>query len=221
MKSDKRAAYEARIWRLAYLMTGSGARATSVVTAVGRARPRLTELDPTHLDRLVILRAREYEESPGRSAIEALSALVARAWWAPRAEPAERAVQHTSTPEPPPIADKLLRRVVEMDHQPREAWILARFDEVDEMWMARAMDCSKTAAAMHLGAADRHVMGLFENDKARLDQAIAALRAHVDGLDALPIIEHSRAEDRRRWSPALVVAGAVLLALGALVLAQL
>ena len=220
-KSVKRAAYEARIWRFAYLMTGSAARAASVVTAVGRAKPRLTELDPTHLDRLVILRARECEAAAGPSAIDALSSLVTRVWRAPRSEQATRTIPHPSTPDPPSVAGELLRRVVEMDHQPREAWILARFDEVEEMWMARAMDCSRTAAAMHLGAADRHVMGLFENDEPALARAIAALRAHVDGLDVLPIVDHPRAEDRRRWAPVLAVAGAVLLALGALVLAQL
>ena len=135
--SDKRRTYESRIWRLAYLLTGTTAHATSVVTSVARAQDRLLDLDPTHLDRLVVLHSREYEASGAMSAIDALASLVGRAWRSIRSPQEELEASATPEHEPPPAAARLLDRVIEMDHQPREAWVLGRIADWSEVgWHA-------------------------------------------------------------------------------------
>lgn len=217
--SKKQRTYEARIWRLAYLLTGSTEHATSVVISVARSQNNLTALEPTRLDRIVILRARDYEKIPVRSSIDKFASLVARAWRTVAVIPSEDAqAQETPTPSIAPDAAALLERIVEMDHQPREAWALARVDDVGEMWMARAMDCSRTAAAIHLGVADRYMDQLFE-DESKLAAALTSLRDHLDKLDPLPIIDEPKAARKRMWRTIGVVAGVIALIIASLVLA--
>jgi hypothetical protein len=216
----KQRTYEARIWRLAFMLTGSAAAAASVVTRVAHGKHKLTALEPTHLDRLVILRAREYEASSAHASIDALAALAARAWRTLRAEGATQQRETKASIALGSEAAALLSRVVEMDCQPREAWVLARLDEVGEMWMARAMDCSRTAAAMHLAAADRHMGKMFDDDAARLAEAIALLRGELDRLDPMPIIDEPRIARRHLWRTIAAAAAVVALIVAALVLAQ-
>ncbi len=207
------------------MLTGSTEHATSVVISVARSQKKLTALDPTHLDRIVILHARDYEKAPARSSIDKFASLVARAWRSVAVIPPEHDHEpHApASPIPPsidPDAAAVLARMVEMDHQPREAWALARIDEVGEMWMARAMDCSRTAAAMHLGAADRHMQTLFDN-QAQFASALSLLRQYLDGLDPLPIIDQPKAARKRMWLSIGVAAGVIALLIVSLVLAQL
>jgi hypothetical protein len=192
MKSDAvahRAALERRVWRLAFLLTGDAAGAAALVDRVLDAQEDPAKLEPARVDRLVILQARELT-----------SAARAKAGWAPRAEVADAKAKGT------------LEAALAMEHQPLEAWVLARVDDVDELWLSRAMDCSKTAARNHLNAAD-------ERMKSRLGEGyaagVAALKKFADGLNAGPIIAQERAarrkrEWRRRIAIGLVVATAVM-----------
>ena len=149
-------------------------------------------LEPARLDRLVIQQARLM--SPG-----------------PR-KPAEG---HLTIPDPG--ARRALEAALSMEHQPLEAWVLARVDEVDDLWLGRAMDCSKTAARNHLNAADELMKGKLGPDSAA---GISALKRFADELDAGPIIAREREARRKRAVRRGVGMGvaAGILVLGALLL---
>src|SRR5262245_21467690 len=125
MPDDRRDALERRVWRLAYLLTGDRDGAAALVDRILGAQGHREGLGPARLDRLVIQQAREMigvgVHYPG-GAQEQEKDLAMRALKA----------SHT------------------LAAQPREAWVLARVDMVDELWMSRAMDCSRTAARTHL-----------------------------------------------------------------------
>lgn len=187
MPADRRQALERRVWRLAFLLTGNREGAAALVDRILDAQSDLDALEPARLDRLVILQARE--------------------------------LMGVAVPPPlshPPAAAEAISKGLAAAHslsaQPREAWILARVDLVDELWMSRAMDCSRTAARTHLAAAD-------ENMRARLgegyERTIAALRSFADGLDPGPIIAANRlgrkkARVRRRTAVAVGAAIVIL-----------
>lgn len=163
---DRREAYERRVWRLAWLLTGG--REDLCVRLVAEcldAQPDLRRLDPAHLDRLVVLAARR------------------------RARPA-------SEPEPEaPPARRLLAAVAALPPQLREAWVFARVDGLEPMEMARAMDCSKTAALRHLERADTELGGRFGDT---LPSMLDALRAEADTAAPGRALAAFRAERRRR-----------------------
>ena len=183
------AALERRIWRLAYLLTGDAAGAAALVDRVLNAQARPESLEPARLDRLIIQQAR-----------------------APATSTTLPAPVH---PRPPAEAARAHAAALALPHQPMEAWVLKRVDDVDELRMSRAMDCSRTAARNHLAAADDQMRTVLGQDA---DRAITALRAFADSLDPGPIISAHRAIRRKRalrrgLAIALVTAIAALSAL--------
>jgi hypothetical protein len=189
-KAAHRAAYERRVWRLAYLLSGDPAGAALLVDRVIRDQPDFAALEPARLDRVVIQHAREL----------------------PRARTAILPIPLTSaTPAAESPARKALDAVLSLSEQPREVWVLARVDELDELHFSRAMDCSRTASRNHLAAADDHMAKSLSTSAA---EAAATLRAFADGLDPAPIIQSYREHARkRRLRLAAYFAGAMLVGL--------
>jgi hypothetical protein len=124
---------ERRAWHLAFLLLQDEDRATSVVVDLVRSRPDLVSLALPMRDRLVIQHLRE----PARTAN------------APRRMNDSSAASGPTNTNPPPAPV-----LAGMSPQAREAFVLGRIDAVDPLWMAQAMDCSKTAARVHLQAAE-------------------------------------------------------------------
>jgi hypothetical protein len=188
-------AYDRRTWRLAYLLTGNATGAALLVDRIRRDQPNLEQLEPARLDRVVIQHAREL---PPR-----------------RRTP----VAETPSLQEDPAFRKALDAVLTLPEQPREAWILSRVDQVDELHMSRAMDCSRTAARLHLAAADQQMSAAFD---AGADAAAARIRAVADTLDPAPIIAAHRAERRRqRKQRAMYIGGAAIVSLLIIALALL
>jgi hypothetical protein len=167
---DRRHALERRIWRLAYLLTGDAAGAAGLVDRILDAQEDPARLDPAHLDRLVIQQAREMIGTRG-----------------PRERPLLK-------PGSEPLATRALAAARSMPAQPREAWLLARIDIVDELWMSRAMDCSRTAARHHLESGENQMRALLMDS---YDKAVLAVREFADTLDPGPIIEAHRTVRRK------------------------
>jgi hypothetical protein len=192
-RREHRDALERRIWRLAFLLTGDPAGAAALVDRILDAQPHPEKLDPAHLDRLVIQQAREMG----------------------RATKAPGSIAHARGDAPPldPVAQRALTAALTMPHQPLEAWVLVRVDEVDELRMSRAMDCSRTAARNHLAAGDEQMRSKLGGD---LDAGVAALRAMADSLDPGPIIAAHRVlrkkQRRRRVGVVSAVVAIVVLA---------
>ncbi len=174
-------AYQRRAWRLATLLTGTRERADSLYKHVMNDRRTLKRVEPERLDRLIIQRAREWAAKPSR---------------APGGDrPAEDPVS----------AGRLALR--ELPHQAMEAWLLRRVEQLDPTTAARAMDCSKTAMAMHLEKADAHMHERFGDETPRV---AGALRDAADALEPVPRIEPWRERGRRRWFAMVVIAGIII-----------
>ena len=180
-----------RIWRLAFLLTGSADGAASLINRIQRVQKSPESLEPALLDRLIIQNAR----SIPRADIVALPPV-------PRSQVAAP-------------ASAALSAALKLPHQPLEAWVLRRLDDLDDLHIARAMDCSKTAARQHLAAADESMATRLGEARTH---AVHSLRAYVDALDPLPFIlshrEASRVSKHKRLRKiALVSAGIILLAM--------
>ncbi|MEX2217564.1 MAG: hypothetical protein WD749_02295 [Phycisphaerales bacterium] len=194
--ASRKEAVERRVWRLGYLLTGDGGHAAALVDRVVRVRPDLLALEEPKLDRLVVLHAREM---PAASVASVL-----------RGSPAGA----PGAPEDPGAA--LLRQaraaVLALPEQPREAWVLTHLEQLDDLHMSRAMDCSKVAARNHLAAADEQMTVSLGKD---LPAATDRLRAHAAALDAAPLIAAHRAGRRKRamtkWGIIAVAAAVVVL----------
>jgi DNA-directed RNA polymerase specialized sigma24 family protein len=175
-------AYQRRVWRLAYLLTGNAPGAAALVDRVFRAQPDLMNLEPARLDRLVIQHARDL--------------------------PVAAPLAAGQLPEPPPGVRRTLDAILKLPEQPREAWVLARVDELDELHVSRAMDCSKTASMHHLAAADTQMAAALGDTAAA---AIRSLRGFADALNPDPIIRAHRELARRiRFRRAALTGGALL-----------
>jgi hypothetical protein len=182
-KDDQRRAYEARIWRLAFLLTGHPVAANELIARVLRTQPDVLAVEAVRLDRLVILHARE---------------------WAARHERA-----FAASPPLDAAAAETLTVALGLNHQLLEAWILARVDGMEGLSVSRAMDCSNTAAANHLAEADRAMAaGLGAN----LVPGLEALRRAADGLDPFPFIEEVRQRQRTRSRRRIIVMALVVVA---------
>jgi len=196
-RRQQRDALERRIWRLAFLLTGDARGAVALVDRILDAQPNPGALDLAHLDRLVIQQARE----------------MGRAQEPPTGPPAPGAM-----PALNPQARAALTAALSMPHQPLEAWVLARVDDLDELRMSRAMDCSKTAARTHLAAGDEHMKQRLGDT---LNPAVAALRTAADALDPGPIIAAHRTirrKERNRRVGTITVIVAIILLTGVLIL---
>lgn len=185
-RNHQRRVYEARIWRLSFLLTGDTGSAGELVGRVLRAQPDVLDVEPVRLDRLVILQAREWSRSRRGRTVNPASL--------------------------EPDAAKTLGAALGMDHQLLEAWILARVDGMEGLSVSRAMDCSNTASAMHLVEADR-VMGASLGPA--LAPGLEALRAAADRLDPRPFLEQVHERQRRRRRGRMVILGVVCAAVAA------
>jgi hypothetical protein len=190
MVDERRVALERRVWRLAFLLTGDQEGAAALVDRILDAQSNLDALEPARLDRLVIQQAREMmgvRVPPPLSHAPAAAEAIAKGLAAAHA----------------------------LSAQPREAWILSRIDMVDDLWMSRAMDCSKTAARQHLQGGEDTMRNRLGDD---YDAVVRALRSFADGLDPGPVIAANRAARkkarlRRRTAVFIVVGLVVMLAL--------
>ena len=117
MVHDGRPGLERRIWRLAFLLSGDREGAAALVDRILNAQSKPEALEPARLDRLVIQQA--------RGLLRPMH---------------DRLDRDTSD-----LAALALQTARSISEQPREAWILSRIDGVDELWMSRAMDCSRGA----------------------------------------------------------------------------
>lgn len=190
---DLRRALEARVWRLAFLLSADPAAADRLAEAILRTERDLRRVPPERLDRLIILRARELGAARSREA--------------------------PLSGGPPIMSDfaaRAHRAVLNLAPQPREAWVLARIDSLGEIATARAMDCSRTAAARFLSQADDHLRSELG---AGFEQAVGELRAAADALDPAPRVFAVRQALSRRRAMKLAIIGialAILLLGGAL-----
>lgn len=178
---DRREAYEGRVWRLAWLLSGGREELCArVAAACLDARPDLEQLDPAHLNRLVVLAARRRVRAAPAVAPDA------------------------------PDAIRLLAAVCSMNRQRTEAWIFSHIDGLGPMEMARAMDCSKTAALRHLERAEAELAQRFGP---ALPAMLESLRAAADRV--APSAAHAafRAERRRRRRVKLALIAFAALAL--------
>jgi DNA-directed RNA polymerase specialized sigma24 family protein len=182
---SRRAAIERRVWRLAYLITGDAAGAARLADRIFRARIDLESLDAARLDRVIIQQARELRPARRRP-IDLGSADAVR---------------------PTGDAAELLTTVRQIPEQPREAWVLARLDNLDELHVSRAMDCSKTAARNHLHAAEEQVLARYGP---RLQQMIDGLRTFADALDPGRIITEQRQLRRKEARKRAAVIGGIV-----------
>jgi hypothetical protein len=211
-----------RIWRLSFLITGNELAAAELVDRVQRAHD-VRGMEPARLDRLIIQQAREM-----------LGTASGASRTAGRTPPRSPLMQQA-----PPAAQHAFAIVQSLAEQPREAWVLSRIDQVDDLHVSRAMDCSKTAAMNHLSAADDHIRTTLappadnaSADKAPSDKppadrsaapldytkAVEALRDFADTLDPGSIIADARARRqqqriRRAGIMAIIIFVLVLLAM--------
>ncbi len=179
-----------RVWRLGFLLTGNADAASSLIGLVRRTRKDAASLEPAILDRMIIQNAR----SLAREQTASLPAV------------------SQSTPATLATATDALSAALKLSRQPLEAWVLKRLDDLDDLHIARAMDCSKSAARLHLGAADESI-ALRLGD--RLSPCIAALRDYADSLNPATLIDdyHIRirqARARRIKVIAVAAAAAIL-----------
>lgn len=170
----RRRAYEARVWRLALLLTGDRARAGELVADVLGHRADPSVPDAAHLDRLVIQASRR------------------------------------AAPSPPEGTDAAHARLLALPAQAREAWILSRVDGLDELAVARAMDCSRTAARRHLVHADDL---LAQADPMAFAERIRTL---ADAEDPRAGVAAHRAETRTLHRRKAVRAAAIIALLASL-----
>jgi hypothetical protein len=187
---DARTVIERRTWRLAFLLTGNAGAATSLIDRINKLQKHPESLEPALLDRLIVQNSRGL----------------------PKAR-AEALPPAPGIPDTAPAA-AALAAALSLGHQPLEAWMLKRIDDLDDLHIARAMDCSKTALRLHLSSADERLATLLGE---KLLPSTAALRAYADALDPAPLIIAHREEFRRQRAKRLkrraIIAAAALLLL--------
>jgi hypothetical protein len=159
-------------------------------------RSDLPRLDPARLDRLVILRARELAERPPKR------------WRSP--EPAPDPSDPLRAPDPLglPIVVETMRTANSLPRQSMEAWLLRHVDQLGDIAISRAMDCSRTALTRHLERAEQ---AMREQLGDRYEEAIETLREAIDRLDPAPAVRAAQQRRRRRWIGRLLLGGAALI----------
>jgi hypothetical protein len=225
---DKRRAWESRIWRLAFLLTGSVENAARVVERVLLARQDLMTIDdPARIDRLVALHVteRSNRKRAGGKRLS-LGAYI-------NASSARKSLSARLAEAPdvalPDEARQLHNLALKLGQQPRLAWILADVEGVDLLWTAKAMDCSKSAAGMHLDAARTALTKALaetgdesassaeqpeasEHLKHELEDGANALRRAMDKIDPGPYLEAVKSGVRERRA-GRIAAAVMLIAL--------
>jgi hypothetical protein len=178
MPSAPRQFVERRIWRLSFLVTGNELAAAELVDRVQRAHDVL-DLDPARLDRLIVQRARE----------------MLGTGYGPARKARGRTVASPLAARTSAEAQRMLSLVQSLPEQPREAWVLTHIDELDELHVSRAMDCSRTATVNHLASADGQMREALKDE---YERGVESLRRFADSLDPGPIISQYRARQRSR-----------------------
>jgi hypothetical protein len=189
-RATQREAFERRVWRLALLLTGDADGASKTLTAVARTARDLARIDAVRLDHLAVLHSREV-----------------------MAQKRRRRAGADDVPLPEGPAARTLGALMEMKPQAREAWVLTRIDELDEIHVARAMDASKTASANFYGAADTLIRERLDDDA---DAGVQALREWATSFDPDPWLLIHR-ERVKRWRRIKLVAALVFVGLVVLV----
>ncbi len=203
---------EARVARVAYLLSGSVRGAAEVIDRVQRAQPRLESVTPEHRDRLVVLHAREWAAvarrrkpkrvKPPRSTAETFAA--------PSGAASEgESSASTAGPISPDPARECHEAALAMDRQHAEAWLFRHIDDMDDAQISRAMDSSKKATQRHLEAAE---VAMHARLGERLLPATAALREHVRGLEADAFAVERREIRRERLKRRGIVVASVVAA---------
>lgn len=184
-----------RAWRIALLLTGDAGRADAVMVRVLAAQPELEAIPPSRRDRLVLLRARETMAGGARKPPIGLLERVRTAHLQRRGDE-EAAAQREGVFSG--VANALLQFSLRTPHQRHEALMLHRVEGMDLRETARAMDCSTTAAARHIEAAEQAVAEAMGQDYTR---ASAMLRAQAREAAPGPSVLRTRRVvlRRRRW----------------------
>jgi len=194
--SDLSAPKRARIWRIAFLMAGSTDDAERVLRGILRSRHDLRKLDLVNLDRLVLQHTRELLGNEPRVDLAGPSA----------GKPADN-------------ARSLFREIQSLRRQCLEAWVLTEIERLDDIHVARAMDCSRTAAQRYLESAREQLRRRVDD----LEALIPELQSTAAELNADEHFDRARArvaERRRqrlvtRW---LAIALSILAGLAALLM---
>jgi DNA-directed RNA polymerase specialized sigma24 family protein len=202
-----------RVWRLAWLLSGADrALARAAAARVLGLRRDLARLEPARLDRLCVLAARHAAARARRGGPGGPARVSGRgepAGIGPTAAPrtaaaaagsaASDSVSISSAAMPAEVAAAIVRdAAAALPRQSLEAWILTRIEQLDEVRVARAMDCSRTAAERHLRRADELVQPVLAGwTGGRPEAALDLLRAALDRLDPGPEVKAVRARVRR------------------------
>ena len=172
-----------RMWRLTFLLSGGREPAIRVLQRILRDQRSPAQLDVIHLDRLVLQHIRE----------------------ALGGDPIALTEKHAANP-----GASLLLTLHRLRRQALEAWILVRLEGVEDVHMARAMDCSRTAAKNYLASADEVVNGQIEDvrpalrELRKLSLDLEADRAFEEAMDRSGLAVKRRFA--RRGLPAIVLA---------------
>ncbi|MCB9844547.1 MAG: hypothetical protein H6811_00975 [Phycisphaeraceae bacterium] len=196
---------ERRLWRITFLVTGTRGRAMDVLGRVLRSGHNLRGIEDVFLDRLILQQARE-ALGPDASPIPGADGRGAE----DRAQdPADGAG----------AARSLFAHVHGLRRQLLEAWVLANVEALDDVHIARAMDCSRTAALRFLESAEQ---ALTRSMGPGYTEAVGALRNLSRSLDGRSAVGAARARVSagrrrrivRRWLPISIgVLGGLLLLL--------
>lgn len=193
-KRERRVEYQARAARVAYLLAGTVRGAAEVLDRVHRAQPKLTSIPPDHLDRLVVLHAREWAADGRRRGTRRVRE--------DRPTPGEA----TDASDTAALAHEVHAIALSMDRQHAEAWLFRHVEDFDDAQISRAMDSSKTATRRHLEAAE---VTMHARLGERLLPATAALREYLGTLQAEPFMAAHRAIRRERTKRRAMVVGVV------------
>lgn len=205
-RKARQSAYEARIARTAFLLTGSVAGAVEVIDRVTRAQPNPENLSEDQIRRLVVIHAREWAgevDRKGRAAHR-------RGVKTPRdgAPPSADANASTSGAVGGASAAEVHAVALSMDRQHAEAWLFRHIEALDDPEISRATDSSNTAMRRHLDAAEITMHSRLGDGL--LDET-AALRAYLQDLKTDSFIAAHRQLKAARRKRRLVVIGVIVI----------
>lgn len=181
------AARAERLWRLAFLMAGDRDRAARLLADVLTQRAeQIAAKEQVHVDRLLLQHAREMF---GKESL------------------------HQDAAPPPadaPGGRRLFAALHTLRRQPMEAWILTNVERLDEIHVARAMDCSKSAMSQFLRQAEEHLQREFSGELDGAARELRDLSRQVNAADGFArarehISERRRRRLVRRWLPLAIV----------------
>jgi hypothetical protein len=182
-----RTACERRSFRLALLLTGEARAALAVLESVLAAQPDVRAIDGAHLDRLTILRTRELASARAKRSKRSRSA------------PAGVSELWSGT------------TFGDLPGQAREAWVLVRVLALPDREVARAMDCSISAARRHMQLAEEQLGDAGGELEERL-------RARALTAEVPAVVRERRERASRRRRAEIVAVIVVLLAVTLIVL---